>query len=83
MSSLVSLTLPEFDPGLLRHHSAFNLHFGYCGGSRQWYCLSDLQNISELGMGNRGSVMKVLHVPSRVIMTEKLVLIDAKPSIRK
>ncbi|THU89575.1 hypothetical protein K435DRAFT_781548, partial [Dendrothele bispora CBS 962.96] len=43
MSSLVSLTLPEFDPGLLRHHSAFNLqevNFGYCRGSRQWYCLS-------------------------------------------
>ncbi|THU99278.1 Pkinase-domain-containing protein [Dendrothele bispora CBS 962.96] len=44
---------------------------------------SDLQNISELGMGNGGSVMKVLHVPSGVVMAKKLVLIDAKPSIRK
>ncbi|KAJ3734028.1 kinase-like domain-containing protein [Lentinula guzmanii] len=34
-------------------------------------------------MGNGGSVMKVEHVPSGVIMAKKIVLIDAKPSIRK
>ncbi|KAJ3740549.1 kinase-like domain-containing protein [Lentinula detonsa] len=44
---------------------------------------SDLQNLAELGMGNGGSVMKVEHVPSGVIMAKKIVLIDAKPSIRK
>ncbi|KAJ3901335.1 kinase-like domain-containing protein [Lentinula edodes] len=34
-------------------------------------------------MGNGGSVMKVQHAPSGVIMAKKIVLIDAKPSIRK
>ncbi|KAF8829932.1 hypothetical protein HHX47_DHR2000197 [Lentinula edodes] len=44
---------------------------------------SDLKNIAELGMGNGGSVMKVEHVPSGVVMAKKIVLIDAKPSVRK
>ncbi|KAK7455734.1 MAP kinase kinase (MEK) [Stygiomarasmius scandens] len=44
---------------------------------------TDLQTISELGMGNGGSVMKVLHVPSGIVIAKKMVLIDAKPSIRK
>ncbi|KAJ3812834.1 kinase-like domain-containing protein [Lentinula aff. lateritia] len=44
---------------------------------------SDLKNIAELGMGNGGSVMKVGHVPSGVVMAKKIVLIDAKPSVRK
>ncbi|KAJ3929373.1 MAG: ste7-like protein [Lentinula lateritia] len=43
----------------------------------------DLRNLAELGMGNGGSVMKVQHAPSGVIMAKKIVLIDAKPSIRK
>ncbi|KAJ4470317.1 kinase-like domain-containing protein [Lentinula edodes] len=34
-------------------------------------------------MGNGGSVMKVEHVPSGVVMAKKIVLIDAKPSVRK
>ncbi|KAJ3967208.1 kinase-like domain-containing protein [Lentinula raphanica] len=34
-------------------------------------------------MGNGGSVMKVQHLPSGVIMAKKIVLIDAKPSVRK
>ncbi|KAF5389045.1 hypothetical protein D9757_004894 [Collybiopsis confluens] len=44
---------------------------------------SDLRNITELGMGNGGSVMKVEHIKSGVIMAKKIVLIDAKPSVRK
>ncbi|KAJ4475672.1 kinase-like domain-containing protein [Lentinula aciculospora] len=43
----------------------------------------ELRNLAELGMGNGGSVMKVEHVPSGVIMAKKIVLIDAKPSVRK
>ncbi|KAL0058864.1 MAP kinase kinase (MEK) [Marasmius tenuissimus] len=43
----------------------------------------ELKNIAELGMGNGGSVMKVEHVPSGIIMAKKVVLIDAKPSVRK
>ncbi|KAJ3728443.1 kinase-like domain-containing protein [Lentinula raphanica] len=34
-------------------------------------------------MGNGGSVVKVEHIPSGVIMAKKIVLIDAKPSVRK
>ncbi|KIK68150.1 hypothetical protein GYMLUDRAFT_36989 [Collybiopsis luxurians FD-317 M1] len=44
---------------------------------------SDLSNIAELGMGNGGSVMKVKHTSSGVILAKKIVLIDAKPSVRK
>ncbi|KAF9264429.1 Pkinase-domain-containing protein [Marasmius fiardii PR-910] len=43
----------------------------------------DLKNLEELGMGNGGSVMKVEHVPSGIVMAKKIVLIDAKPSVRK
>ncbi|KAJ3989230.1 ste7-like protein [Lentinula detonsa] len=44
---------------------------------------SDLKNIAELGMGNGGSVMKVEHLSSGIVMAKKIVLIDAKPSVRK
>ncbi|KAG6809234.1 hypothetical protein H0H92_001059 [Tricholoma furcatifolium] len=44
---------------------------------------ADLKNLAELGQGNGGSVMKVEHVPSGTVMAKKIVLIDAKPSIRK
>ncbi|KAJ7600933.1 kinase-like domain-containing protein [Mycena floridula] len=43
----------------------------------------DLKNLQELGQGNGGSVMKVEHVPSGTIMAKKIVLIDAKPAVRK
>ncbi|KZS92279.1 Pkinase-domain-containing protein [Sistotremastrum niveocremeum HHB9708] len=43
----------------------------------------DLREISELGQGNGGSVKKVEHVPTKIIMAKKIVLIDAKPSVRK
>ncbi|KAE9396332.1 dual specificity protein kinase FUZ7 [Gymnopus androsaceus JB14] len=43
----------------------------------------DLENLAELGMGNGGSVMKVVHVPTGIIMAKKVVLMDAKPSVRK
>lgn len=33
----------------------------------------DLKNLAELGMGNGGSVMKVEHVPSGLIMAKKVV----------
>ncbi|KAF5378461.1 hypothetical protein D9615_007069 [Tricholomella constricta] len=44
---------------------------------------ADLRNLAELGQGNGGSVMKVEHVPSGTVMAKKIVLIDAKPSVRK
>ncbi|KAF9049475.1 kinase-like protein [Hymenopellis radicata] len=43
----------------------------------------DFRNIEELGLGNGGSVMKVEHIPSGLIMAKKIVLIDAKPAVRK
>ncbi|KAI0289205.1 Pkinase-domain-containing protein [Russula brevipes] len=43
----------------------------------------DLKDLHELGQGNGGSVKKVEHVPSHTIMAKKIVLIDAKPSVRK
>ncbi|KAF9074319.1 kinase-like domain-containing protein [Rhodocollybia butyracea] len=43
----------------------------------------DFKNLAELGMGNGGSVMKVQHIPTGIIMAKKIVLIDANPSVRK
>lgn len=43
----------------------------------------DLKDLKELGQGNGGSVKKVEHVPTHTIMAKKIVLIDAKPSVRK
>ncbi|KAF8987770.1 kinase-like domain-containing protein [Cyathus striatus] len=42
-----------------------------------------IKALAELGQGNGGSVVKVLHVPSGITMAKKIVLIDAKSSIRK
>ncbi|EGO24145.1 hypothetical protein SERLADRAFT_470947 [Serpula lacrymans var. lacrymans S7.9] len=43
----------------------------------------DLKDLRELGQGNGGSVKKVEHTPTGMIMAKKIVLIDAKPSVRK
>jgi mitogen-activated protein kinase kinase len=43
----------------------------------------DLRDLQELGQGNGGSVKKVEHIPTGTIMAKKIVLIDAKPSVRK
>lgn len=43
----------------------------------------DLKDVQELGQGNGGSVKKVEHIPTGTIMAKKIVLIDAKPSVRK
>jgi len=43
----------------------------------------DLKELAELGQGNGGSVKKVEHMPTGTIMAKKIVLIDAKPSVRK
>ncbi|KAI6030586.1 kinase-like domain-containing protein [Pisolithus orientalis] len=43
----------------------------------------DLKDLTELGHGNGGSVKKVEHIPTKTIMAKKIVLIDAKPSVRK
>ncbi|KAJ7364919.1 ste7-like protein [Mycena albidolilacea] len=43
----------------------------------------DLKDLHELGQGNGGSVKKVEHVPTGTIMAKKIVLIDAKPAVRK
>ncbi|WFD01146.1 mitogen-activated protein kinase kinase [Malassezia yamatoensis] len=42
-----------------------------------------LQTICELGAGNGGTVSKVLHVPTGILMAKKVVFIDAKPEVRK
>ncbi|KAJ3561067.1 hypothetical protein NP233_g10423 [Leucocoprinus birnbaumii] len=43
----------------------------------------DLKDLQELGQGNGGSVKKVEHIPTGTIMAKKIVLIDAKPAVRK
>jgi len=43
----------------------------------------DLRTLDELGQGNGGTVSKVEHIPTRKIMAKKVVLIDAKPAVRK
>ncbi|TFK71279.1 Pkinase-domain-containing protein [Pluteus cervinus] len=43
----------------------------------------DLKDLQELGAGNGGSVKKVEHTPTGMIMAKKIVLIDAKPAVRK
>ncbi|KAK7462392.1 MAP kinase kinase (MEK) [Stygiomarasmius scandens] len=43
----------------------------------------DLKDLHELGQGNGGSVKKVEHIPTGTLMAKKIVLIDAKPSVRK
>ncbi|KAF5380706.1 hypothetical protein D9757_007012 [Collybiopsis confluens] len=43
----------------------------------------DLKDLRELGQGNGGSVKQVEHTPTGTIMAKKIVLIDAKPSVRK
>ncbi|KAF8349506.1 ste7-like protein [Amanita rubescens] len=43
----------------------------------------DLKDLQELGQGNGGSVKKTEHIPTGTIMAKKIVLIDAKPSVRK
>ncbi|KAJ6504703.1 ste7-like protein [Mycena vitilis] len=43
----------------------------------------DLRDIRELGQGNGGSVKLVEHVPTGKMMAKKIVLIDAKPAVRK
>ncbi|KAJ7913580.1 ste7-like protein [Mycena leptocephala] len=43
----------------------------------------DLKDLHELGQGNGGSVKKVEHIPTGTLMAKKIVLIDAKPAVRK
>ncbi|KAJ9123771.1 hypothetical protein QFC24_003545 [Naganishia onofrii] len=48
----------------------------------------DLRNdefkvLGDLGAGAGGTVDKVVHVPTGTVMAKKLVLIDAKPAVRK
>jgi len=43
----------------------------------------DFRTLSELGQGNGGTVSKVEHIPTQKIMAKKVVLIDAKPAVRK
>ncbi|KAH8825029.1 Pkinase-domain-containing protein [Flagelloscypha sp. PMI_526] len=43
----------------------------------------DLEDVRELGAGNGGSVKQVIHRPTNMSMAKKIILIDAKPSVRK
>ncbi|XP_031633889.1 dual specificity mitogen-activated protein kinase kinase dSOR1-like [Contarinia nasturtii] len=43
----------------------------------------DLEKIGELGAGNGGSVMKVRHIPTQLIMAQKNIHLEIKPTIRK
>ncbi|RDB18339.1 Dual specificity protein kinase FUZ7 [Hypsizygus marmoreus] len=68
MHATISSTLAKLDMNAVAHFDLKN---------------ADLKNLAELGQGNGGSVMKVEHVPTGTIMAKKIVLIDAKPSVRK
>lgn len=43
----------------------------------------DFQKLGELGSGNGGVVMKVLHLSSGLIMARKLIHLEVKPAIKK
>ena len=43
----------------------------------------NLRMVADLGAGNGGTVSKVEHLPTGVMMAKKVVYIDAKPDIRK
>lgn len=43
----------------------------------------NLEFISDLGAGNGGTVTKVKHKPTGILMAKKVVFIDAKPETRK
>lgn len=43
----------------------------------------DLQNISELGYGSGGTVSKVLHKPSGVVMAKKVIYLESTEKVRK
>lgn len=43
----------------------------------------DLQIIKELGSGNGGTVSKVMHTATQVIMARKIIHVEAKKEIRK
>ncbi|WFC96308.1 mitogen-activated protein kinase kinase [Malassezia brasiliensis] len=44
---------------------------------------SNLRTLCELGAGNGGTVSKVVHIPTGIVMAKKVVFIDAKPEVRK
>ncbi|WFD21302.1 mitogen-activated protein kinase kinase [Malassezia caprae] len=44
---------------------------------------SNLEFISDLGAGNGGTVTKVKHKPTGILMAKKVVFIDTKPETRK
>lgn len=43
----------------------------------------DLEKLGELGSGNGGVVMKVIHKPTKLIMARKLIHLEVKPAIKK
>lgn len=43
----------------------------------------DFEILGELGSGNGGVVMKVLHKPSNLIMARKIIHLELKPQIRR
>ncbi|CAG0916589.1 unnamed protein product [Notodromas monacha] len=45
-------------------------------------CAEDFEKLGELGAGNGGVVLKVLHKPSNFIMARKLIHLEIKPAIR-
>ncbi|XP_048734918.1 dual specificity mitogen-activated protein kinase kinase 1-like isoform X2 [Ostrea edulis] len=44
---------------------------------------NDFEKLGELGAGNGGVVMKVIHKPSGIIMARKLIHLEIKPAVRK
>ncbi|XP_003384864.1 PREDICTED: dual specificity mitogen-activated protein kinase kinase 1-like [Amphimedon queenslandica] len=43
---------------------------------------NQFERLSELGHGNGGVVLKVMHKPSGIIMARKMILLDIKPTVR-
>lgn len=44
---------------------------------------NELRNLQELGSGAGGTVYKVLHQPTGMIMAKKVIPLEAKPEVRK
>lgn len=74
---------PNYQSQLQQQLASLDINGSGEGSARLDLKSEDLKELSELGQGNGGSVKKVVHIPTGKKMAKKIVLIDAKPAVRK
>lgn len=82
-SAPVTATLGSASPFRSNYQSALTQQLEALSLGQAAMKADDLREIGDLGAGNGGSVKKVTHLPTGTTMAKKIVLIDAKPSVRK